>query len=452
MRQELAKLARNLASGLRLALFLPVNRLAFRIDLAQLLVLFVLSALIDVGTDWVKAGPDGLFSWGGAGSEVFAGGMLMLGAALLALAFGQPALTLAIPVLLLAAFPLLQLLQALPYLLPDGTMAWAATGAGLDLAALVWGLLLLARAVAVALVPGGPHRWLRAIAGGVLLSLPMWFGPMFMASTPWWESAEAEARAEAQQANAASELVLTAQGELLDDALTALDDERPGVTDLYFVGFAGDAREDGYLADVTAAQRVMDDRWDTRGRSILLANNAQTMLETPFASLTNLRATLAEIGAAMDPEEDVVMIHLATSGTRGGRLDVVLPPLDLLPLTGPVVRGLLDEADIKWRIIVVAACASGAWIEALENDHTLVMTATRPDESSPACEVDAEGTQLGKAVFEGELARSVSMAAGIEAARSRLPEGTLLSVGSAMAGKLRELERGSAARRSGRSV
>jgi len=163
-------------------------------------------------------------------------------------------------VLLLAAFPLLQLLQALPYLLPDAR--WRGRPRrGLDLAALVWGLLLLARAVAVALVPGGPHRWLRAIAGGVLLSLPMWFGPMFMATTPWWESAEAEARAEEQQANAASELVLTAQSELLDDALTALDDERPGVTDLYFIGFAGDAREDGYLADVTAAQRVMDDRW-----------------------------------------------------------------------------------------------------------------------------------------------------------------------------------------------
>jgi hypothetical protein len=415
-----------------------------------LLLLFVLSAAIDVGTDWVRAGPDGFFSWGGAGSEVFAGGMLMLGAALLALAYRQPALMLAIPVLLLASFPLLQLVQALPALVPDATWGWAATGAGLDLVALVWGLALLVRAVGVALVPGGPLHWLRATAGGMLLSLPMWVGPLLMENMPWWQDASAPSDALAR--NAASELVLTAQGELLDDALAALDDERPGVTDLYFVGFAGDARDAGYLADVNSAQRVMDERWDTRGRSIVLANNADTMLDLPIASLTHLRATLAEIAAAMDPEEDVVMIHLASSGVPGGRLETVLPPLDLLPLTPPVVRALLDEAGIRWRIVVVAACASGAWVEALQDDSTLILTATRPDESSPACAVDGDGTGLGKVLFDGELAKATSLAAAIDAARARLPAGTMLSIGSGMVEKLRELERGSAARRAGRSV
>jgi hypothetical protein len=450
MRHQLAQLARNLAAGLRLALFLPVTRLAFRIDVPQLLLLFALSALIDVGTDWVRAGPDGFFSWGGAGSEVFAGGMLMLGGALLALAYRQPALTLAIPVLLLAAFPLLQLVQVLPALVPEVPFAWAATGAGLDLVGLLWGLALLVRTVGVALVPGGPQRWLRATAGGMLLSLPMWVGPLFMENMPWWE--DASAPGDATTTNAASELVLTAQGELLDDALSALDDERPGVTDLYFVGFAGDARQEGYLADVNSAQRVMDERWDTRGRSILLANNADTMLDLPIASLTHLRATLTEIGAAIDPEVDVVMLYIASSGIRGGRLEAVLPPLDLLPLTGPVVRALLDEAGIRWRIIVVSACASGAWVEALEDDSTLILTATRPDESTPACAVDADGTALGKALFEGELAKSSSLAAAVDAARARLPAGTMLSIGSAMVEKLKELERGSAARRAGRSV
>jgi hypothetical protein len=51
MSHELAKLRRNLAAGCRLALFLAVRRLAFRIDLAQLLLLFAVSALLDVGVD-----------------------------------------------------------------------------------------------------------------------------------------------------------------------------------------------------------------------------------------------------------------------------------------------------------------------------------------------------------------------------------------------------------------
>ena len=108
MRHHFANLARNLAAGLRLALFLPVSRLAFRIDLAQLLLLLVVSALIDLGVDWVRYGADGYFSWFGLGNEIFGAGVLLLTAAVLALAFRQRALVLALPVLVLAGFPLLQ--------------------------------------------------------------------------------------------------------------------------------------------------------------------------------------------------------------------------------------------------------------------------------------------------------------------------------------------------------
>ena len=78
MRYALASLARNLAAGLRLSLFLPVTRLAFRIDLVQLLLLFVLSAAIDVAGDWLRTGPDRVFSLLGAGTELYSGALLLL--------------------------------------------------------------------------------------------------------------------------------------------------------------------------------------------------------------------------------------------------------------------------------------------------------------------------------------------------------------------------------------
>ena len=116
--------------------------------------------------------------------------------------------------------------------------------------------------------------------------------------------------------------MLAAQRQLLDDALADLDDERPDVTDLYFVGFAGDARDDVFRKDVLAAQNVMDERWDTDGRSLALINNPRTLLETPMATLTNLRETLNEIGATIDAEEDVVMVYLASHGSRDHVLEV----------------------------------------------------------------------------------------------------------------------------------
>ena len=102
MRNELAKLARNLAAGTRLALFAPVTRLAFRIDVVQVLLLFALSALVDIGVDWVRYGPDAYFSWFGAGNELYGAGFMLLCAALIALAYRQGALLLAIPVMALA--------------------------------------------------------------------------------------------------------------------------------------------------------------------------------------------------------------------------------------------------------------------------------------------------------------------------------------------------------------
>lgn len=58
----------------------------------------------------------------------------------------------------------------------------------------------------------------------------------------------------------ASEPVLARQATLLEDALSSLEDGRAGVTDLYFVGVAGDATGDAFREDVEAAQRVMDER------------------------------------------------------------------------------------------------------------------------------------------------------------------------------------------------
>ncbi len=65
--------------------------------------------------------------------------------------------------------------------------------------------------------------------------------------------------------NAGYEAVLAAQGYLLDNALGALAEERPGQTDLYFVGFAPYGRQDVFKKDVEAAQQVMDSALAHRG-------------------------------------------------------------------------------------------------------------------------------------------------------------------------------------------
>src|SRR5436305_1443715 len=113
MRYQILQLARNLRAGARLAFLLRVGKLEFRVGLRELIVLFLFSALLDIGNDWIRYGPGAYFSLYGAGSELFAAAMLLGLAAGLALAYGQQALALSLPVYVLASLVYVQLVRAL---------------------------------------------------------------------------------------------------------------------------------------------------------------------------------------------------------------------------------------------------------------------------------------------------------------------------------------------------
>jgi hypothetical protein len=144
-------------------------------------------------------------------------------------------------------------------------------------------------------------------------------------------------------------------------------------------------------------------------------------------------------------------------------LEVALPPLELAPLTAPALRGLLDDAGIKWRIVVVSACYSGGFVDALKDDNTLVLTASAADRASFGCGGQSESTFFGEALFQNGLAQSETLLSAFDAAKERVaarekeggfkpPSNPQIYVGPAMVDKLKELDRGNAARRTGRSV
>jgi hypothetical protein len=459
MIRALAELGRNLIAGVRLALLLPVSRADFRIGLRQLVLLFVLSALLDVGSDRIRLGADAEFSWHGAGGEFVGGGMLLFCAALIALTFRRHALALAIPLLALAAYPVIQIVHALPALLPSLVTPNWSEGA-FELVLTVWTVIVFVRVVAVAPGSAQPLRWAGALAGGLLLAAPIVLVPALTPSGPWWRSTTTAA--DDRYPNAAAEPVLAAQQSLLDDALANLEDERPGEVDLYFVAFAGDARDSRWRTDVANAQHVMDERWDTRDRSIVLQNSPETLLDTPMATVTNLRETLKELAAAIDKDDDVVMLYLAGPSSRDGALSVVMPPLDLAPITPGVLRSLLDESGIRWSIVVVASCRAGEFASKLADDTTLVLTATG-EGATFGCERNGDATELGAALFGDTLQKSESLRTALEAAHARIVDGekkreggtahgARLVIGPAMAEKLKEIDRARATRRSSRSV
>jgi len=451
MAYALRNLLRNLAAGLRLILFRPVERLAFRFDLAQILLLFLLSAIIDVVGDFLRASPPRQFVVEGAGAELYSGAVLLLAAALIAVFNRQRQLALSIPLLVLASLPLIQLLHYVPswFTLPPDLVPFVAV---FEYVIVTWIVLTLIRSVAIAFSPPPSYIWLRAIVGGLVLAAPIWLGNALFPNQPWWRGGGDEAPLPSGEFHAGSEAVLAVQSYLLDHALDALSEDRHGETDLYFIGFAPHGRQDAYRADVEAAQHVMDTRWGTDGHSIVLVNNPKTLITTPFATITNLRETLKEIGGIIDEEEDVVMIYLTSTTARNNQLAAEQPPLGLVELGPAGLKQLLDDANIKWRIIVVAACYSGGFVEPLADDYTLVITDTKAGQAGMGCDGRTPPTLFGDVFFQQGLAKGNSFEHAFEIAKARVAEREKdagyspasepqWSLGSQMADKLKALRK-----------
>ncbi len=443
MRYALSCLLRNLGAGLRLVLMLPVARLAFRVDLAQLLLLFVLSALIDVAGDWLRAEAPRIFWIQGAGAEFYSVALLLLGAAVIALLNRQKSLAMAVPVIVFAAMPLVQVVHNALIILA-GHVDRLELIFLLEQLAVLWIVVVLIRSVYVACAHLPVYSGLRAIGGGLLLAAPIWFSGVIFPNEPWWRS-EGSDLGDGSTLNAGSEAVLAAQAHLLVEALDELKDERPGQSDLYFVGFAPYGRDVSYTEDVEAAQHAMDTKWGTLGRSLVLANSPESLLTVPYASVTNLREVLNEIGSIIERDDDVVMVFMTGRGGPGSRLVAELPPLSLVGIAPAGLKQLLDDAGILWRIVVVAACQSGGYLKPLEDEHTLIITSDAPDGDGQDCTDSRQSGQFSAAMFPNGLGRGMSLddAFGTAQAQSAAGAGQPQRfVGSAMSGKLRTLRNG----------
>jgi hypothetical protein len=291
----------------------------------------------------------------------------------------------------------------------------------------------------------------------------MWLFAPLLPDAAWWVSpTDTEAR-DTGYPSPASEEVLAAQPGLLEDALGDLEDQRAGITDLYFVGFAPDAAEDVFRKDIVAARELFDQRFDTDGRSVTLINNPQTVLDVPLATVSNLRETLTEIGATIDRDDDVVVVFLESHGGRDYHLAADFPPLELDELSPQLLREMLDDAGIQWRIVIVSACYSGGYVEPLKDDHTLIMTASAANRTSFGCGTDSDATFFAEALFRQALHFEDSFVKAFEQARASIaerekkenvspPSEPQLFVGPAMAEKLPQLEEALRARRAGGNI
>ncbi|HXF55121.1 MAG TPA: C13 family peptidase [Hyphomicrobiaceae bacterium] len=206
------------------------------------------------------------------------------------------------------------------------------------------------------------------------------------------------------------------QPELVSRTLAEIDTARADRTQLYFVGFAGYGAEAVFKREVLAVRELFDERFGTKGRSVVLVNHASTVEEIPLANLTNLDRILQHLGGLLDKQRDVLFLFLTSHGTKGV-FAVDMPGFGFNNLTPQRLKAMLDGSGIKNRVVVISACRSGSFIPALADANTLVITAAHAERTSFGCEDRRQWTYFGDAFFNHALREEASFTKAFERAK-----------------------------------
>jgi hypothetical protein len=152
----------------------------------------------------------------------------------------------------------------------------------------------------------------------------------------------------------------------------------------------------------------------------------------------------------MNPDEDVLALFLTSHGTPDHHLVVSMPPYDFDDLTPERLRALLDDAGIRFRVIIISACYAGGFIEALAGDDTMVIAASQADRTSFGCRDGAQWTDFGRAFFSEALTQTASFEGAFRLASQRIgareakegltPSQPQISVGPGIRDQLQRLE------------
>jgi hypothetical protein len=203
----------------------------------------------------------------------------------------------------------------------------------------------------------------------------------------------------------------------LSAALSSLQPQRPGVTDVYVVS-AGTWSDPVFAREATEAGRILTERYRATGRSVVLTMGgddrpSNVAFPTPLA----INSVFGRIGQLMDPNEDVLVFFVTSHGSLqsgvsirdAGRSDGSLMPNHL--------RAALDDAKIKNRVVIISACHSGMFIPALSTPETVVLTAASFDRVSFGCQPQNNWTYFGDALFAQSLTPQRTLLASFDRAR-----------------------------------
>jgi hypothetical protein len=254
--------------------------------------------------------------------------------------------------------------------------------------------------------------WERAlIVAATLFTLVVW--QMSVKSQPIWKVEEIPPTF--------AEDAFYAQNQVLTKSLEAVQYGEFAQSHWYFLGVAGAGYQDVFKSEVERIKEQFDTRFGTFGRSLVLINNPTTRTKIPIASRTSMDLALRRIGQQMNRESDVLFLYMTSHGLPN-QFEMENAPIDLNDVDPKWLKETLDKAGIRWRVIVISACYSGSFVPALQDDNTLIITASAADRASFGCSNEADYTYFGRAFFDQAMREQTSVSAAFEQAKATVAQ------------------------------
>lgn len=419
-RRRMLVLLKNSANAFRLAFFRQIAEDRVSVAWWQVAAFGLASLLIPVLYDIASIGMSGQVEWDAIPSAMAHLPIVLFAAIVVAYALGRGEKTLLLLQTFLMATVAIDLVVYVTYLAAAAlyTQRWPRlVSDGYYILPAIWLAAACAKAAAGLLSVSLGRRALAYGACAVLLAVPL--TQMYRERSLWQEARKSD---ESENHAGLNEDTFYRQPEVLERELAAVQPGRPGVIDVYFIGMGGYAYQDVFMKEVDAVSRLFRERFGTEGKTIRLVNNRKSLASSPIASVTSLRASLKRVADVMDKDEDVLFLFLTSHGSETHRFSLDFWPLQFHEMDPAKLRALLDESGIKNRVIVVSACYSGGFINALKNENTLVISASAPDKNSFGCSDEAEWTYFGKAYFDEALRKTYSFVEAFEVAKPVIAE------------------------------
>lgn len=378
----------------------------------QFVLLAIFAALANTLFSWLTAGGQGAFNLQGLISYLLWPFIALITGIFLAQRQGLGRLILVPAVLWLAGDVNIVLIQTvLQFLGQTGRLPEWSYG----MMGSLFALLFIWQTLAVMWIFARELQWpwweRGLIFAGTVMILAVWQSAMD--TQPIWKVTEQSPRL--------SETALYSQSRLLDEKLSQMQQGVIGQTNWYFMAVGGAGYQDVFRYEVEQTQRQFDTRFGTLGRSIGLFNHPNTQDSAPMATKTSIERSLARIGQQMNPDEDVLFLFMTSHGLPN-LFELSNEPIQMDSIDPQWLRQSLDRAGIRWRVLVVSACYSGSFIEALQSPDTVVITASAADKTSFGCSNQPEFTYFGRAFFAEAMRNESSIAAAFTAATARIKQ------------------------------